>query len=60
MREDARAPLQPHTREGPVLEILDRALSAFVGRDYTPAATAAGSAAISRARSSSLIPPQTP
>ena len=27
---------------------------------YTPAATAAGSAAISRARSSSLMPPQTP
>jgi hypothetical protein len=27
---------------------------------YTPAATGVGSAAISRARSSSLMPPQTP
>ena len=36
------------------------ALFGVCGGCYTPAATAAGSAAISRARSSSLMPPQTP
>ena len=59
MREDVVPHRTEHAR-GPGPGILDRALSAFVWCDYTPAATAAGSAAISRARSSSLMPPQTP
>jgi hypothetical protein len=55
VREDLAA----SERRGPVQQLLDRP-SRRVWGSYTPAATAAGSAAISRARSSSLMPPQTP
>ena len=47
-------------RRGRVPDDPEPALSASCGGVQTPAATAAGSAAISRARSSSLMPPQTP